>query len=124
MKKTIMTNNAPAAIGPYSQAIVSASRLYASGQLGINPQTGEMSDDFAIQAKQVMENISAILNEAGYDFDDIVKTTIFVTDLANFTCLNEIYGSYFKASKPARSCFQVAGLPKDAKVEIEFIAEK
>lgn len=124
MKKTIMTNTAPAAIGPYSQAIVSASRLYASGQLGINPQTGEMNDDFALQAKQVMENISAILNEAGYVFEDIVKTTIFMTDLANFTCLNEIYGSYFKSSKPARSCIQVAGLPKGGKVEIEFIAEK
>ncbi|MGD8191863.1 RidA family protein [Brevibacillus ginsengisoli] len=124
MKKTIMTDKAPGAIGPYSQAIVSASRLYVSGQLGINPQTGEMDDDFATQAKQVMENISAILNEAGYGFEDIVKTTIFMSDLANFTCLNEIYGSYFPSGFPARSCFQVAGLPKGAKVEIELIAEK
>lgn len=124
MKTYIKTEKAPAAIGPYSQAIVSGSRLYVSGQLGINPQTGAMNDDFALQAKQVMENILAILNEAGYSFDDIVKTTIFISDLANFTCLNEIYGAYFKSGKPARSCFQVAGIPKGAKVEIELIAEK
>lgn len=124
MKTIIKTNEAPAAIGPYSQAIVSDSRLYVSGQLGINPQTGEMSNDFALQAKQVMENIAAILHEAGYSFDDIVKTTIFMSDLANFTCLNEIYGAYFQSGKPVRSCFQVAGLPKGAKVEIELIAEK
>lgn len=124
MRNFIKTDNAPAAIGPYSQGIVNNSRLYVSGQLGINPKTGELNDNFGIQAKQVMENISAILNEAGYSFEDIIKTTIFMSDLADFTCLNDIYGSYFKSSKPARSCIQVAGIPKGAKVEIELIAEK
>ena len=124
MKTKVTTDKAPAALGPYSQALVVDGTLYASGQLGIDPATGEMPEAFEAQAKQVMLNMGAVLKEAGYDYSDVVKTTIFVDDLANFTVLNDIYGEYFTEYQPARSCVQAARIPKDAKVEIEFIAVK
>lgn len=124
MKTKVATDKAPAALGPYSQALVVDGTLYASGQLGIDPATGEMPEAFEAQAKQVMLNMGAVLKEAGYDYSDVVKTTIFVDDLANFTVLNDIYGEYFTENQPARSCVQAVRIPKDAKVEIEFIAVK
>ena len=124
MNTVISTSKAPGAMGPYSQAICTGSRLYISGQLGIDPATGDMPADFSAQAHLVMKNLGHVLAEAGFTFGDVVKTTIFLDDLANFTTLNEIYGSYLAEKKPARSCFQVAALPKGGKVEIELIAEK
>ena len=103
MKTKVATDKAPAALGPYSQALVVDGTLYASGQLGIDPATGEMPEAFEAQAKQVMLNVGAVLKEAGYDYSDVVKTTIFVDDLANFTVLNDIYGEYFTENQPARS---------------------
>lgn len=124
MKEVINTSLAPAAFGPYSQAIRIGSRLYISGQIGADPDSGLLPEDFSAQAHQVMKNLEAILTEAGFNFAGVVKSTIFLADLADFTMLNEIYGSYFSGRRPARSCIQVAGLPKGAKVEIELIAEK
>lgn len=124
MKKIIATDKAPAALGPYSQAVVIDDTLYASGQLGIDPATGVLHPNFEDQAKQVMVNMGAVLKEAGYDYGDVIKTMIFVDDLENFSILNEIYGSYFTENPPARSCVEAARIPKDAKVEIEFIAKK
>ncbi|MDO4287766.1 MAG: RidA family protein [Eubacterium sp.] len=124
MKTIIATEKAPAALGPYSQAVVTDGILFASGQLGIDPATGELKPTFEEQAKQVMENMGAVLKEAGYDYADVVKTMIFVSDLENFGVLNEIYGGYFPENPPARSCVEAARIPKDAFVEIEFIAKK
>ena len=120
----IETSQAPAAIGPYSQAIECGNLLFISGQLGIDIATGELPESFEAQAKNVMNNIRAILEKAGAGFDQVVKTTIFLTDLANFAQINEIYGACFPNHKPARSCIQVAALPKGGKVEIETIAAK
>jgi 2-iminobutanoate/2-iminopropanoate deaminase len=124
MLKTISTDRAPAAFGPYSQAIDTGNMLFVSGQLGIDPKTGEMPEDFDRQAKLAMRSLEAILTQAGYSFKDVVKTTIFLDDLANFPAVNDIYGTYFTDHKPARACFQVAGIPKGAKVEIEMTAVK
>ena len=123
MKKVIATNNAPAAIGPYSQAIEVNGILYLSGQLPIDPATG----DFALggakeQTEQCFENIKAILAEAGLTVNNIVKTTVLLSDIANFTAMNEVYGKQFSGSFPARSAFAVKDLPKSALVEIEVIA--
>lgn len=123
MKKVIETDKAPAALGPYSQAIFTNGVLYASGQLGIYPETGEMANDFKMQVEQVMKNIGAVLKASDMDYKNIVKTMIFIDDLSNFDMLNTIYGSYFDNEPPARSCVQVAALPKGAMVEIEFIAQ-
>lgn len=122
MKTPVVTANAPAAIGPYSQAIKHGELLFISGQLGIDPKTGEMPESCEEQAKFSMENLRGILREAGLDFSNVVKTTIFLTDLANFAAVNEIYGACFTEIKPARSCVQVSALPKNGKVEIELIA--
>lgn len=125
MKKVIQTSNAPAPIGPYNQAIESGNFLFVSGQISINPQTNELvSGSVKDEAKQVMENISAILTKAGYTFGDLVKATIFLTDMASFPDVNEVYGSYFKTDFPARETVAVAGLPKNVKVEISVIASK
>ena len=124
MNKVISTPNAPAALGPYSQAVLAGNRLYISGQLGVDPSSGNLPDDFAAQAHQAMKNLAAILDVAGFSFADAVKTTILLDNLENFTVLNEIYGSYLAEQTPARACYQVAALPKGAKVEIEMIAEK
>lgn len=124
MKKVIATDKAPAALGPYSQAIWADDTLYASGQLGIDPATGELKEAFEDQVRQIMANMGAVLREAGLDYKDVVKTMIFVDDLDNFDALNAIYAEYFTEHKPARSCVQAARIPKNAKVEIEFIAQK
>ena len=124
MNTRINSEKAPSAIGPYSQAIRAGDRLYLSGQLGVEASTGNMPEAFAEQAGLVMKNIGFILEEAGFAFTHIVKTTIFLDDLENFSAINEIYGAYFPDYKPARSCFEVSRLPKGAKVEIEVIAER
>ncbi len=123
MKKVINTNQAPAAIGPYSQAILANGMLFVSGQLPVDPVTGIMAqNDIEVNTKQVMDNISAILKEAGIDFTHVIKTTIFLADMNDFGKVNEIYASYFTSEPPARETVQVARLPKDARIEISVIA--
>ncbi len=125
MKKVILTKNAPAAIGPYSQAVEINGLLYISGQLGIDPSSGNLMDGgVEAQAEQSMKNIRAILEEAKMEFDNIVKTTIFLTSMSDFAKVNAIYEKYFTANFPARSTIQVAGLPKGGLVEIEVVASK
>ncbi len=125
MKKVILSSKAPAPIGPYSQAIEANGTLYVSGQIPIDPATGEVvAGGIEPQAKQVMQSLQAILQEAGYSFDQVVKTTILLDDLANFAKVNEIYGSYFSEGAPARETYQVAKLPKGVAVEISCIAVK
>ncbi|ERI64569.1 MAG: RidA family protein [Capnocytophaga sp.] len=125
MKKVILSSKAPAPIGPYSQAIEANGTLYVSGQIPIDPATGEVvAGGIEPQAKQVMQSLQAILQEAGYSFDQVVKTTILLDDLANFAKVNEIYGSYFGEGAPARETYQVAKLPKGVAVEISCIAVK
>jgi len=119
MKSIINTTNAPAPIGPYSQAVKAGDFMFVSGQVAINQSTGELvMDDIKTETKQVMENIKAILAEAGVGFGTIVKTTIFLKDMQNFQQVNEVYGSYFTDLFPARETVAVAGLPKNANVEI------
>jgi 2-iminobutanoate/2-iminopropanoate deaminase len=123
MKEIISTNEAPAAIGPYSQAVRTGRFLFCSGQIPLDPKSGEIvSGDIKAQTRRVMDNVAAVLKAEGLSFDNIVKTTIFLTDLADFQTVNEIYGSYFKQNPPARSTVQVAALPRGANVEIEVIA--
>jgi 2-iminobutanoate/2-iminopropanoate deaminase len=123
MKKIISTNEAPAAIGPYSQAVRSGRFLFCSGQIPLDPKSGKIvSGDIAAQTRRVLDNIAAVLRAEALSFENIVKTTIFLTDLNDFQVVNEIYGSYFKQDPPARSTVQVSALPKDAHVEIEVIA--
>ncbi|MDD4515189.1 RidA family protein [Massilibacteroides sp.] len=125
MKKIIATNNAPAALGPYSQAVQAGNTLFASGQLGIDPVTGEFAaTDVKGQTMQVFKNIQAILTEAGYSMENIVKTTVFLADMADFTAMNEVYATQFKGAFPARSTIAVKTLPKNGLVEIEIIAVK
>ena len=125
MKKVILSSKAPAPIGPYSQAIEANGTLYVSGQIPIDPATGEVvAGGIEPQAKQVMQSLQAILQEAGYSFDQVVKTTILLDDLANFAKVNEIYGSYFGEGAPARETYQVTKLPKGVAVEISCIAVK
>ena len=122
-KRQIATDKAPAALGPYSQAIVAGGMLFASGQVPIVPATGEMAGEtIEEQARQVFENLGAVLAEAGLDFGDVVKTTVFLADLADFATVNEIYAGYFTRPYPARSCVQIAALPKGSLLEIELIA--
>jgi len=123
MKKIVSTNEAPAAIGPYSQAVRRGSLLFCSGQIPLDPKSGEIvSGDIATQTRRVLDNIAAVLRAEGLTFDNVVKTTIFLTDLRDFQTVNEVYSSYFKEQPPARSTVQVSALPKGAKVEIEVIA--
>lgn len=126
MKSVIATDAAPAAIGPYSQAIMVDSFLYVSGQLGLNPATGSLEgDSVQSQAKQSLANIKAILEKAGFEMKDVVKTTVFLSDIALFAEFNEVYACAFPGpGAPARSCVAVKGLPKNALVEIEVIAHK
>ena len=121
-KSTIQTSKAPAAIGPYSQAIRVNGFIYTSGQLGLDPETGELQDGVQAQTHQALKNIQAILQEEGLDLNHIVKTTVFLNDMNDFTAVNEVYATYFTGSFPARSAVEVARLPKDGLVEIEAIA--
>lgn len=125
MKRIISTTNAPAAIGPYSQAIEANGTLYISGQLPINPAVGKIeATDVTSQTEQVFKNIEAILAEAGYTFLDVVKSTVFLSDIANFGGMNEVYKKYYATECPARSAFAVKDLPMGALVEIETVAVK
>lgn len=121
-KQVLHTDNAPKAIGPYSQAVKAQGFLYTSGQLGINPATGALAEGVEAQAHQAMKNLGAILQEAGLDYSHILKTTVFVTNLKDFAAVNAIYESYFEGAFPARSCVQVAALPMGGQVEIECVA--
>ncbi len=125
MRQVVHTNNAPKAIGPYSQAIIFNGLIFVSGQVPVNPKTGEVvTSSFADEVKQVMSNVNAILTEAGTNINNAVKITIFLSDMNNFTELNELYASYFTSDQyPARECVQVARLPRDVNVEISVIAQ-
>ncbi len=123
MKKIITSKNAPAPIGPYSHAVMHGNMLFVSGQVGKHPVTGElMLADIKTETKQVMENVKGILTDAGMDFTNIVKTTIFLTDMNDFASVNEVYGSYFTGDYPARETVQVSKLPLNVNVEISVIA--
>ena len=123
MAKKIATEKAPSAIGPYSQAIVSGGLVYTSGQIAIDPEVGDIvAKDIAGQTEQVMKNLGAVLEAAGSSYEKAVKTTCFLSDIADFAAFNEIYGKYF-TEKPARSCVAAKALPKGALVEVEVIAE-
>lgn len=125
MKKVINTSKAPAAIGPYSQAIEVNGTLYISGQVPVDPATAKVVEGGIVeQTKQVMKNIEAILDEAGYHFSEVVKSTCLLSDMSNFATMNEIYGSYYKENPPARAAFAVKELPLGVLVEIETIAVK
>jgi len=124
-KKFIHTENAPAALGPYSQAVEVNGMLFVSGQIPFIPETMTLiSEDVQEQTKQALENVGAVLKEAGYTFNDVVKAGVFIKNMDNFSKINEVYETYFAESKPARACVEVARLPKDVKVEIEVIAVK
>ena len=125
MNQTIHTDKAPAAIGPYSQAVKTGGLVFVSGQLPIDPATGAFAgEDIASQTRQSLNNVKAILEAAGYTCADVVKTTVLLAEISDFAAMNEVYATFFPAgSCPARSAFQVARLPKDALVEIEMIAE-
>ena len=122
MNKTIATASAPAAIGPYCQAKLCGNTLYTSGQLGLIPSEGKLADGVEAQAEQALKNLGAILKEAGMDYNDVVKTTVFLADIKDFAAINAIYAEYFTGEAPARSCVQVAALPKGALFEIEAVA--
>jgi 2-iminobutanoate/2-iminopropanoate deaminase len=124
MKKIIFTEKAPKAIGPYSQAVEINGTLYISGQVPVNPETGNMPEGIKAQTEQVMKNIGAILEEAGYTFSDVVKSTCLLSDMDNFKAMNEVYGSYYKENPPARAAYGVVQLPLGALIEIETIAIK
>lgn len=121
-KEIIQTTKAPGAIGPYSQGIKVNNMVYTSGQLGINPETGELPQDLETQAHQVFKNLKAVLEAAGASLDSVVKTLVFLSDMNDFVAVNDIYKLYFTSDYPARSAVEVARLPKDAKLEIEAIA--
>jgi 2-iminobutanoate/2-iminopropanoate deaminase len=124
-KNIINTTNAPAPIGPYSQAVQAGNFLFISGQVAINPATGNIeATDVAGEAEQVMKNLKAVLTEAGYDFSHVVKTTIFLSDMSLFGTVNEVYGKYFIGNFPARETVAVKGLPKNVNVEISMTAAK
>ena len=124
MKRFIITEKAPAAIGPYSQAVEVNGTLYISGQIPINRATGTMEDNIADQTLQVLKNVGYILDEAGYSYSDVVKTTCLLSDMSNFKAMNEIYATFFENNPPARAAFAVKELPLGALIEIEAIAEK
>jgi 2-iminobutanoate/2-iminopropanoate deaminase len=123
MKSAITSNEAPAAIGPYSQAIRAGGFLYLSGQVALDPQSGQLvADDVAAQTDQTMKNLRAVLQAVGASFDDVVRTTIYVTDLAHYGAVNEVYARFLRPPYPARSTVQVAALPRGALVEIDVVA--
>ena len=122
MKTAVSTHKAPAAIGPYSQAIAYGNLFYTSGQMGMDPATGKLCEGLEAQTRMALENLKAVLTEAGSDFSKVLKSLVFITDMANFATVNSIYEEYFPAPFPARSCVAVAELPKGAMVEIEVVA--
>ncbi|MBS1795913.1 MAG: RidA family protein [Acidobacteria bacterium] len=123
MKEIISTENAPGAIGPYSQAVKTGGFVFCSGQIPIDPATGDfVSDNVAEQTEQVLKNLSAVLEAAGSSLNNVVKTTVFLADMADFAAMNEVYARYFSENKPARATVQAARLPRDARVEIECVA--
>jgi 2-iminobutanoate/2-iminopropanoate deaminase len=123
MREIVSTDKAPGAIGPYSQAIKTGGMVYCSGQIPIDPETGEfVSNDIAEQTEQVLKNLTAVLEAGGTNLGNVVKTTVFLADMSDFAAMNEVYGRYFNDNKPARATVQAARLPRDAKVEIECIA--
>lgn len=122
MKKSIQTGNAPAAIGPYSQGILAEKYLFISGQLPLDPVTGVLPEDIKSQTAQSIKNVQAVLQAAGGDLKNIIKTTVFLTDMKDFNAVNGVYAAFMKENPPARSAVQVAALPKGAHVEIEAIA--
>ena len=123
MAEIISTENAPGAIGPYSQAVKTGNLVFCSGQIPIDPQTGEfVSDDVAEQTEQVLKNLSAVLEAAGASLNSVVKTTVFLADMNDFAAMNDVYARFFSENKPARATVQAARLPRDARVEIECIA--
>ena len=126
MNKTVIaTTKAPGALGPYSQGIMTSDLIFTSGQIPLNPADGSfINDDIATATKQVLENVKAVLAKAGVGMENVVKTTVLLADIDDFATMNEVYGTYFTENPPARSCFQVAKLPKGALVEIEAIAVK
>ena len=124
MKKVIATPDAPKAVGPYSQAIAANGILYISGQIPVVPADGSVPEGIADQTRQSLKNIGAILAEAGMDYDNVVKTTVLLDDIANFKAMNDVYAEFFTGDKPARACYQVAALPMGVKVEIEAVAVK
>ena len=125
MKTVISTPKAPAAIGPYSQAIAVGDMIYTSGMIPIIPETGELeTGDIKAQARQAIGNLIALLNEAGSSADSVVKTTVFIKNMDDFAAVNEVYATFFKENCPARSCVEVARLPKDVMLEVEAIATK
>ena len=123
MMETVSTENAPGAIGPYSQAVKTGNMVFCSGQIPIDPLTGNfVSEDVAEQTEQVLKNLSAVLEAAGSDLGKVVKTTVFLADMNDFAAMNDVYARYFNENKPARATVQAARLPRDARVEIECIA--
>ena len=123
--EAVLTSGAPAPIGPYSQAVRSGKELFCSGQIPLDPQTGELvAGDIGAQTQRVLDNLGAVLREAGFDYGDVVKTTIYLTDMQDFAAVNTIYERAFGAAKPARSTVAVAGLPRGARVEIDAVARK
>ena len=124
MNTIINTDKAPAAVGPYVQAILAGNTLFSSGQLGLVPATGELPEGVEAQTRLSLAHIQAILDEAGFAKSDVVKTTVFIRDMNDFAAVNAIYADFFGDCKPARSCVEVARLPKDGLVEIEFVAVK
>ena len=124
MKKVISSSNAPKAVGPYSQAIEANGTLYISGQLPVNPADGSVPSTVEEQTAQSLDNVAAILKEAGYTLEDVVKSTVLLDDIANFGAMNAVYARYYTKDMPARVCYQVAALPMGVKVEIETIAVK
>lgn len=123
MKEIVSTKHAPEAIGPYSQAIKVGNMVFLSGQIPIDPRTGEfVSEDIAEQTRQVLRNLSAVLEASGANLDDVVRTTVFLADMDDFAAMNEVYSEYFGMDKPARATVEVSKLPRNAKVEIECIA--
>ena len=122
-KEIINTVKAPAAIGPYSQAIKVGNFVFTSGQIPLNPATGELiTSDIKSETRQCLENVKAILEEAGTNLNNVIKATVFIKDMNQFSQINEVYGEYFAQDKPARSCVEVARLPKDVNIEIEVVA--
>ena len=124
MKKAISTDKAPAAIGPYSQAKMAGNFVFASGQIPVDPATGNIPEGIAAQAEQSCKNVGEILKAAGSGYDKVVKTTCFLAEIADFAAFNEVYAKYFEEPYPARSCVEVARLPKDVAIEIEAVATK